>query len=86
MLTRQLAELYSLLYRGLIAPGMKTGIIIIDLERLKQLTLHIAHDLPARGMRFLPAADGLLTTLVSGQTIYRNREAIGALPDKLVRC
>ena len=46
---------------------------------------HIVHDLPAGGMRFLQGADGLVATLVAGQAIYRNGEATGALPGKLVR-
>ena len=46
---------------------------------------HIVHDLPAGGMRFLQSTDGLSATLVSWQTIYRNGEATGALPGKVVR-
>ena len=85
MLTRQPAELYSLLDRGLIAPGMKADINIIDFDRLQLRTPHIVHDLPAGGMRFLQSADGLLATLVSGQVIYRDGQATGALPGRLVR-
>ncbi len=85
MLTRQPAELYSLNDRGLIAPGMKADINIIDFDRLQLRTPHIVHDLPAGGMRFLQSADGLLATLVAGRVIYRNGEATGALPGRLVR-
>jgi N-acyl-D-aspartate/D-glutamate deacylase len=85
MLTRQPAELYSLMDRGLIAPGMKADINIIDFDRLRLRTPHIVHDLPAGGKRFLQDADGLLATLVSGQVIYRDGEATGALPGRLVR-
>ena len=79
------AVLYSLLDRGLLAPGMKADINIIDFERLQLRTPRIVHDLPAGGKRFLQDADGLLATLVSGQLIYRNGEATGALPGRLVR-
>jgi N-acyl-D-aspartate/D-glutamate deacylase len=85
MLTRQPAELFSLNDRGLIAPGMKADINIIDFDRLQLRTPHIVHDLPAGGMRFLQNADGLLATLVAGQLIYRDGEATGALPGRLVR-
>jgi len=85
MLTRQPAELYSLGDRGLIAPGMKADINIIDFDQLSLRTPHIVHDLPAGGKRFLQNADGLVATLVSGEVIYRNGEATGALPGKLVR-
>jgi N-acyl-D-aspartate/D-glutamate deacylase len=85
MLTREPAEFFSLLDRGLIAPGMKADINIIDFDRLQLRTPHIVHDLPAGGMRFMQHADGLVATLVSGRVIYRDGEATGALPGRLVR-
>jgi N-acyl-D-aspartate/D-glutamate deacylase len=85
MLTRQPAELYCLNDRGLIAAGMKADINIIDFDRLQLHTPHIVHDLPAGGRRFLQRADGILRTLVSGETIYRDGEGTGALPGRLVR-
>ena len=85
MLTRQPAELYSLADRGLIAPGMKADLNIIDYDHLQLHTPHVVHDLPAGGKRFLQNADGLLATIVSGEIIYENGEATGALPGKLIR-
>ena len=85
MLTREPAELYSLYDRGLIAKGMKADLNIIDFDRLQLRTPYIVHDLPAGGKRFLQDADGIIATLVSGEVIYRNGEATGALPGRLVR-
>jgi N-acyl-D-aspartate/D-glutamate deacylase len=85
MLTREPAELYSLQDRGLIARGMKADINIIDFDRLQLHTPHIVHDLPAGGKRFLQNADGILATVVSGEVIYRDGEATGALPGQLIR-
>ncbi len=85
MLTRQPAELFSLYDRGLVAPGLKADINIIDFDALQLHTPHVVHDLPAGGMRFLQNADGLLATIVSGDIIYRNGEATGALPGRLIR-
>ena len=85
MLTRQPAELYSLNDRGLIAEGMKADINIIDFDKLKLYSPHIVQDLPAGGTRFLQKADGIDATLVSGELIYSQGEATGALPGKLVR-
>ena len=64
---------------------MKADINIIDFDRLQLRTPHIVHDLPAGGMRFMQHADGLVATLVSGRVIYRDGEATGALPGRLVR-
>ena len=85
MLTQQPAELYSLTDRGRIAVGLKADINVIDLEALKLKTPHIVADLPAGGKRFLQNADGVDMTMVSGEVIYRNGTATGALPGRLVR-
>lgn len=85
MLTRQPAELYSLLDRGLLAPGMKADINVIDFDALQLRTPHVVHDLPAGGLRFLQNAEGIMATIVSGEVIYENGEATGALPGRLVR-
>jgi len=85
MLTRQPAELYSLNDRGMIATGLKADINIIDFDALQLHTPHIVHDLPAGGKRFLQNADGIVATIVSGEVIYRDGEATGALPGALIR-
>ena len=85
MLTRQPAELYSLLDRGLIAPGMKADVNVIDMDGLKLRTPHIVHDLPAGGKRFLQEAEGIAATIVSGELIFENGQSTGSLPGRLVR-
>ncbi len=85
MLTRQPAELYSLNDRGVLAEGMKADINIIDFENLNLHTPHIVQDLPAGGKRFLQRADGIKTTIVSGEVIYQDGKPTGSLPGKLVR-
>ncbi len=85
MITHDPAEFFSLNDRGLLAPGMKADINIIDFDNLKLKTPHIVHDLPAGGSRFLQNADGIEATFVSGQMIYKDNLPTGALPGKLVR-
>lgn len=84
-LTRKAAELYSLFDRGLLAAGHVADINIIDFDALRLHTPHIVHDLPAGGKRFLQAADGLCATFKSGELIFENGRATGALPGKLLR-
>ena len=60
--------------RGLLKPGYKADLNIIDYERL---TLHcpgVAYDLPAGGRRLVQRADGYVATIVSGAVTYRNGE------------
>jgi N-acyl-D-amino-acid deacylase len=85
LLTRQPAELYSLLDRGLIKVGYKADLNIIDIGALSLKTPHIVFDLPAGGKRFLQNAYGIAATIKAGDVIFENGEATGALPGKLIR-
>jgi N-acyl-D-amino-acid deacylase len=85
MLTRQPAELYSLLDRGVVAEGMVADLNVIDLDALALRTPHIVADLPAGGRRFLQDANGLEATVKSGRVIYRDGRHTGALPGVLLR-
>jgi N-acyl-D-aspartate/D-glutamate deacylase len=71
--------------RGVVQPGKKADLNVIDFDRL---TLHpptMAFDLPAGGKRLLQRADGYLHTIVSGVPVYENGEHTGALPGRLIR-
>jgi N-acyl-D-aspartate/D-glutamate deacylase len=83
--TADTAAAVGLADRGRIAPGMKADINVIDFDRLRVDRPVMAFDLPAGGKRLLQGAQGYVATIVSGETIYRNGEATGALPGKLVR-
>ena len=84
-LTRNNAMAVGLTDRGLIAPGMKADINVIDYERLRLHPPRPVFDLPAGGRRLTQVADGYTATLVSGEVTYRNGIATDALPGRLVR-
>ncbi|MEO0607604.1 MAG: amidohydrolase family protein [Pseudomonadota bacterium] len=71
--------------RGLLAPGYRADLNIIDFNALTLNAPYIVHDLPAGGRRLMQTADGYEATLVAGQIIQRNGEATGAKPGRLVR-
>ncbi|HWE53906.1 MAG TPA: amidohydrolase family protein [Acidimicrobiales bacterium] len=82
---RATAETVGLLDRGLLAPGYKADINVIDFDRLRLGRPRIVADLPAGGRRVMQDADGYLHTLVSGVEIYAGGQPTGALPGRLVR-
>lgn len=84
-LSRRPAETVGLLDRGVLAPGYKADVNIIDLANMKLHAPRISHDLPAGGRRLRQHADGYDATIVSGVVTYRNGEPTGALPGRLVR-
>ncbi|MDH5738088.1 MAG: amidohydrolase family protein, partial [Gammaproteobacteria bacterium] len=83
--SRDTARAVGLLDRGVIAPGMKADINIIDFERLKINAPKMIYDLPAGGGRLDQTTEGFLATIVSGKITYENGEATGDLPGRLVR-
>jgi N-acyl-D-aspartate/D-glutamate deacylase len=79
------AQAVGLLDRGLVRPGYKADLNVIDLERLRLYAPHATYDLPAGGRRLSQRADGYAATIVGGQITYREGLATGALPGRLVR-
>ncbi len=84
-LTRDNAVAIGLHDRGLLQPGLKADIAILDYDRLALRSPEIVYDLPAGGKRLVQRTDGFVATIVSGEIVYRNGEATGALPGRLVR-
>lgn len=83
--THRNASLFGFNDRGLIAPGMKADINVIDYDHLQLGDLKIQHDLPAGGARLMQGAKGYLATLIDGEVTRRFDEDTGARPGRLVR-
>ena len=85
MQTSDTADWLGLHDRGRIAPGLRADLNVIDYDRLTLHAPQVAHDLPAGGRRLLQRASGYTATIVAGVVTYRNGEATGALPGRLLR-
>jgi N-acyl-D-aspartate/D-glutamate deacylase len=83
--TREPARFAGLHDRGVLAPGMKADINVIDFANLALERPNMVVDLPAGGRRLMQKARGYAATVKAGQITYRNGEATGALPGGLVR-
>jgi len=79
------ARAVGLLDRGVIAPGYRADINLIDFDRLQLHSPRFVYDLPKGERRLLQGADGYVATMVAGEVIYCEGEPTGALPGKLVR-
>jgi N-acyl-D-aspartate/D-glutamate deacylase len=84
-MTRDTAELYGLRDRGVVAPGRRADLNVIDWERLRLELPELAFDLPAGAKRLIQRARGYEATLVGGEPTFRCGESTGALPGRLVR-
>jgi N-acyl-D-aspartate/D-glutamate deacylase len=85
MLTAEPAAALCLEDRGRIEVGLRADINIIDHDRLTLRAPRTVRDLPGGGRRLRQRADGFEATIVNGVVTYRNGEATGALPGRLLR-
>jgi N-acyl-D-aspartate/D-glutamate deacylase len=83
--TSDTARAVGLHDRGIIAPGLKADLNVIDYDRLALERPVMRFDLPAGGRRLMQGATGYTATIQSGQITYRNGTPTGALPGRLVR-
>ena len=84
-LTSDNAAAIGLHDRGLLKPGKKADINIIDYDKMVLRGPQMVYDLPAGGKRLVQRTEGFEATIVSGSVVYRNGEPTGALPGRLVR-
>lgn len=85
MQTRETAELVGLYDRGLLRPGYKADVNVIDFDGL---TLHpptVVYDLPAGGRRLIQRATGYKHTIVSGRIAFEEGEPTGELAGRVIR-
>lgn len=83
--TRKTAELYGLLDRGLIAPGLRADLNLIDFESLSFDMPKMVYDFPANGRRLVQHAKGYVATFVNGVQTLAHDEFTGTLPGQLIR-
>ena len=82
---RDTARAVGLHDRGVLAPGYKGDLNVIDFDRLAVHRPEVRYDLPAGGRRLLQRAEGYRHTFVNGTEVYRDGEPSGELPGRLVR-
>ena len=82
---RMTAETVGLSDRGVLAPGKRADLNVIDFDALTLRAPEIVRDLPAGGARLLQRADGYDHTFVAGTEIMVGGESTGATPGRLIR-
>jgi len=83
--TGDTARLYGLGDRGVVAPGYKADLNVIDLDGLALRLPELVHDLPGGARRLIQRADGYVATVVAGEVTMERGEDTGARPGRLIR-
>jgi N-acyl-D-aspartate/D-glutamate deacylase len=84
-LTQRPAQTVGLRDRGVVAPGYKADLNVIDYDGLYLGLPHMVADLPSGGKRMMQHADGYEATILSGTVTYRDGVATQGLPGRLIR-
>ena len=84
-LTSDNAREMGLADRGVLKPGLKADLNVLDYDNMRLRRPEVVYDLPAGGKRLIQRTEGFDATIVSGEVVYRHGEATGALPGRLVR-
>ncbi len=85
MQTSDTAALVGLKDRGVLTPGRRADINLIDYDNLSLAAPRVVHDLPAGGRRLMQDATGYRATFVRGEMTYCDGRPTEALPGRLVR-
>jgi N-acyl-D-aspartate/D-glutamate deacylase len=84
-MTAETASLYGLGDRGMVRPGLRADLNVIDHDRLALHAPEMVHDLPGDARRFVQRADGYVATVVHGEVTMVEGEETGARPGRLIR-
>jgi N-acyl-D-amino-acid deacylase len=84
-MTRDTARLYGLDDRGVVAPGYKADLNLVDLERLNCRLPEMVFDLPGGARRLIQRADGWKATICAGEVTLEDGEHTDARPGRLIR-
>lgn len=71
--------------RGVLAPGYRADVNLIDFDRLTAGRPEVVYDLPTGGRRLNQIPEGYRATIVAGQVVFDDGRHTGALPGRLVR-
>jgi N-acyl-D-amino-acid deacylase len=83
--TRLTAQHVGLLDRGLVAPGLRADMNVLDLAALAVDPPRMAHDLPTGARRFVQRARGYRATICAGEVVAEHDQPTDARPGRLVR-
>jgi N-acyl-D-aspartate/D-glutamate deacylase len=83
--TRRTARFYGMQDRGVLEPGMKADLNVIDFDALHIHAPEMVYDLPANGKRLVQKIEGYRYTVQSGEITFEDGQPTGSLPGKLIR-
>ncbi len=84
-LTSEPAQLYGIADRGVLRPGTRADLNVIDLDALGLPQPEYVHDYPAGAGRYVQHARGYACTVVNGAVFMEDGEHTGTLAGRILR-
>jgi len=83
--TARTAATYGFADRGVLAPGLRADVNLIDVDGLRLHAPQMVFDLPAGGRRLVQEVEGYKATVVAGRVTFEDGTPTGERPGRLVR-
>ena len=83
--TRDTARFFGMMDRGVLAPGFRADLNVIDFDKLAFENPKVVYDLPAGGRRLIQDARGYDITMCRGVVTVEHDAFTGARPGQVVR-
>jgi N-acyl-D-amino-acid deacylase len=84
-MTQDTALVYGLTDRGVVAPGYRADLNVIDYDALRLEQPEMVYDLPSGGKRLIQRARGYRATICNGVVTHEHGVHTGELPGRLIR-
>ena len=84
-MSQDTAAVYGLSDRGIVAPGYKADLNVIDFDNLSLRRPEMAYDLPGGARRLLQKADGYAYKVLSGEVVMEGMNPTGTHSGRLLR-
>ena len=84
-MTARPAKVLALGDRGVLQPGKRADINVLDVDRVEERQPRVVQDFPLGKSRLTQPAAGYLATLVNGQVIVRDDEHTGNRAGRILR-
>jgi len=84
-MTARAAKVMNLSDRGVLAPGKRADINVIDVDRVEERQPEVVQDFPLGKSRLTQPAAGYLATMVNGEIIVRDDEHTGNRGGRVLR-
>ena len=84
-MTARAAKVLALSDRGVLAPGKRADINVIDVDRVEEQLPRVVQDFPLGSSRLTQDATGYIATMVNGEVIVRNDEHTGNRSGRILR-